>query len=79
MNVDMDMLFNRNCCRYLFSCEKKEKKHEIELVLAAAFTLYINVFFLFFLLLLHKNMTRWLDPTRTFFLGGVIARGRSYT
>lgn len=79
MNMDMDMLLNQMCCRYLFSCEKK-KKNEIQLTLAAAFTLYINVFFLFllFLLLLHKNMTRWLDPTRTF-LGGVIARGRSYT
>lgn len=55
------------CCRYLFSCEKKEKKKRDTTGAGSRFyaTLYINVSFL----LLHKNMTRWLDPTRTFFWG----------
>lgn len=44
MDMDMDMLFNKTCCRYLFSCGKKIRKNEIQLTLAAAFTLYINVF-----------------------------------
>lgn len=55
MNMNVDMFLNKTCCRYLFSCGKKIRKNEIQLTLAAAFTLYINVCFLFLLLLLHKT------------------------
>lgn len=77
MNMNVDMFLNKMCCRYLFSCGKKIRKNEIQLTLTAAFTLYINIFFLF-LLLLHKNMTRWLDPTRTFFGGSDSQRSIIY-
>lgn len=64
--MNMNLLLNKMCCRYLFSCE--EKKRETTDVGSRFYALHQCLFppppppp--------QKNMTRWLDPTRTF-LGG---------
>lgn len=70
--MDMNMLLNKMCCRYLFSCEKKRETTGV----GSHFYALHQLCFLF--LLFHKNMTRWLDPTRTFFWGSDSQRSIIY-
>lgn len=70
--MDINMLLTKTCCRYLFSCEKKRETTGVGSHFYA----------------LHQcffppppppqNMTRWLDPTRTFFGGSDSQRSIIY-
>lgn len=73
MNMNVDMLLITTCCRYLFSCEENR-----ETTGAGSHFYALHQCFFSSSSSSTKNMTRWLDPTRTFFWGSDSQRSILY-
>lgn len=73
MNMNVDMLLNKMCCRDLFSCEKNRETTD-----AGSRFYALHQCFCSSSSSSTKNMTRWHDPTRTFFGGSDSQRSIIY-